>query len=150
VRYRDGFRLRVRRKWMQADVYVGVSDAALARKLVRARLEAMEREAEGRERMRGKGSLQEVADVYVTLPLRCSARSARGNVRRLAAVGRTAWGKERREVPVARVPELWPAYVAARQGLQRPDYNTRRKENRGINAAMRLARCLFLRKLRKG
>lgn len=139
------WRARCRRKGMRIDIGTGTPDLAMARKILKRLLEERQGQAAGESR--AKGMMEAVAKVYRYLPKRTTDEVGNGNVQRLRSVVRLAWGKELAQVPVADFPRLWPAYVAARQGRAVPDYNTRVAGNRGINAAMRLARCVVLEKL---
>lgn len=143
VRERTGtWRLRSRGKSFSVDCGLGTSDLTEARRIAREKLDAG---LAGKER--AKGTLEDVTQLYLAAPKKASARVARKNVGRLRALVETA-GKSFDAMKVADLPALWPAYVAKRQGLDVPDYNTRRAINRGINAAMRQAASIFLRRLR--
>jgi hypothetical protein len=144
VRERTGtWRLRTRGKKFSIDCGLGTSDLAEARRIAREKLEGGLVTKE-----RAKGTLEDVAQLYLAAPKKASARVARKNVGRLRALVELALGKTLDAVRVADLSALWPAYVAKRQGIDVPDYNTRRAINRGINAAMRQAASIFLRRLR--
>lgn len=135
------WRARKRSKLLTVDIGTGTTDLAQAKRIVRAELER--RTATGAT---GKptGNLRAIVAVYLAAPKRAAEDTARANVERLEAVVRVAWGKTLDTAQAADLPSLWPAYVAARQGLPSPDYNTRRAINAGINSAMRLAKSIFL------
>jgi hypothetical protein len=145
VRERTGtWRLRSRGKKFSIDCGLGTSDLAEARRIAREKLESGLAAKE-----RTKGTLEDIAQLYTAAPKKASTRVARKNVGRLRALVELALGKTLDAVRVTDLSALWPAYVAKRQGRKDgPDYNTRRAINRGINAAMRQAASIFLRRLR--
>lgn len=143
-----GWRARKRSAALSVDVTAPTRDLALAKKLIRDELDRRKAAPPTARRSKPVGTLRALCDAYLAAPKRCSAAVAEANVARLATIVRATWGKELAEAPLADLPGLWPAYVAKRQGLQVPDYNTRRACNAGINSAMRLARSILIDSLR--
>jgi integrase len=142
IRERNGvWRIRSRSKSCPIDAGLGTSDLAEARRKARELL------ASGAAEKVARGTFEEAAAVYLTIPKRCNDASARKNVIRLRSVVRKAFGAELEAVKLERLPELWHAYVAARQGRKAADYSRRARENLSINAAMRQAASVFRRKL---
>ncbi len=143
IRERSGWRLRSRSKDFQVDINLGTDSLVEAKKIAKEKLLCLPQQGE-----RAKGTLQQAADLYLAAPKRVSADVARRNVTRLKTVVKATWGKSLDQVRIAELNSLWPAYVATRQELPRPDYATRRPVNRGINSAMNQAAAVFLRVLR--
>lgn len=142
IRERNGvWRIRSRSKSCPVDAGLGTSDLAEARRKARELL------ASGGAEKVARGTFEEAASVYLTIPKRCNDASARKNVIRLRAVVRTAFNAELDAVKLERLPDLWHSYVAARQDRKAADYSRRARENLSINAAMRQAASVFRRKL---
>lgn len=140
---RGMWRLRTRSKFFSVDINLGALPLSDAKKLAKEKLAALPAAEDI-----GKGTLAEVVSLYKEAPKRCNSVTAEGNVSRLKQMVKIAWGKTLREVPLTDLPNLWPAYVAKRQGLPRPDYATRRSINTAINAGMRQASSIFMETLR--
>lgn len=140
---RGMWRLRSRSKSFPVDFNLGAVPIAEAKRLAKNYLEKLAPPEE-----RSKGSLESVAKIYLTAPKRCRDDVAEANVSRLRAVVKTAWSKTLDDIPISEIPLLWPAYVAKRQGRERPDYNTRSRINTGINSAMKQAASVFIPSLR--
>ncbi len=134
------WRARTRTKAFSCDINTGTGNLADAKRIVKKTLDEMPPPAAIDHK-----SLQFLAEIYLEAPKRSSADIARRNVVRMKSVVRDAAGTDLAGYRIADLPDLWPAYVAARQGLERPDYATRRAINRGINSAMRQAACLITR-----
>ncbi len=139
---RGVWRARSRTKHLTCDIVTGTGNLTEAKQIIRERLENLPA-----SKPKGKRTIQDLADLYLAAPKRSSADIAARNVVRMKSVCRDAFGKTMAEVPLSSLPDLWPAYVAARQSLPRPDYATRRHINRGINSAMRQAACLLVKGL---
>lgn len=140
---RGMWRLRSRSKSLAVDFNLGAVSLAEAKRL--ARIKLAERPA---QEFISRSSLEAVAKLYLDAPKRCNLDTAVGNVSRLRAIVRAAWALELDKADIAKLPDLWPAYVAARQKSTRPDYSTRRGENVGINSAMKQAASVFIPALR--
>lgn len=138
-----GWRLRSRSKSFQVDLFFSTSSLVEAKRLARGKLADLPERIE-----KPKGTLEDIVVMYLAAPKRCSQDTAEGNVSRLRSVARDAFGKTLEQIRTAEIPMLWPAYVAARQGLKQPDYATRRKGNYAINSAMKQAASVFLPALR--
>jgi len=134
------WRARKRTKALMIDISTGTGDLALAKRTIK---EALERRKNGPP-AKPTGNLRAICDAYLAAPKRASAAVALANVERLKAIVSATWSKSLEGAPICDLPSLWPAYVARRQGLPCPDYNTRRACNAGINSAMRLARSILL------
>lgn len=144
----DGvWRMRSRSASFPVNFSTGTADLVLARQRCRDFLDANPTPT-GRVR----GTLEDVAHLYLSAPKVCKSKTARKNVGRLRSVVATAWGKSLADAKLADLPDLWPAFVAARQAVggkvALPDYSTRRLENRAINSAMRQASSVFIPSLR--
>lgn len=134
-----GWRLRSRSKSFPVDFFLSTPSLPEAKRLAREKLSALPPKQE-----RTKGTLEDAAQLYLSAPKRCNMDTAQGNISRLRSVVRDAWGKTLDQVQVDQLAELWPAYVAAKQGGKQPDYATRRRENHGIVSAMKQAASVFL------
>ena len=134
-----GWRLRSRSKSFPVDFFFATPSLPEAKRLAREKLSTM---PEAKERTRG--TLEDVAKLYLGAPKRCAQDTAEGNVSRLRSVVRDAFGQTLEQVQSDRLSELWPAYVSAKQGRAQPDYSTRRRENHGIVSAMKQAASVFL------
>ncbi len=134
------WRARKRSKGLTVDIGTGTPDLAAAKRFVK---EEMERRATQPPAPK-KVSLRMLAKVYLDTPKRASYKVAVDNVERLESLVKTAWGKTLEQVETKALPGLWAAYVAKRQKLSMPDYNTRRPVNAGINSAMRMARSMLI------
>lgn len=138
-----GWRLRSRSKSFPVDFFMATPSLAEAKRMAKEKLAA----APSKEK-RTTDTLEDVARLYKTAPKRAGEESASGNVSRLRSVVREALGKTLAEVKIHEVVSLWPTYFAVRQGRKVPDYSTRRRENHGINSAVRQAASVFLPALR--
>jgi hypothetical protein len=141
--HRGAWRARCRTEHLTCDILTPTGNLADAKKFVKERLDTQP----AASTPKSKCTVQDLAAVYLVAPKRCSADIARRNVVRMKSVCRDGFGKPMDEVRLAQLPDLWPAYVAARQKLPLPDYATRRPINRGINSAMRQAAGLLVRGL---
>jgi integrase len=144
------WRLRSRTRFLQVDLSTGTSNETMARTLARDLLEAGAA-VEKERKTAGNATLQDLVDAYKATPKRVAERTAASNISRLIAIVRLVHGTELAGVKVRAVTsEFWTAYQAARyKALGRPlDYTRRIPENAGINAAVRGARSLFIRRLR--
>lgn len=141
VRERGMWRLRSRAKDFPVNANLGTSDLATAREAARKIL--ANREITGP----ATGTLEEAVTAYLAMPKKCNDNSAAHNITRLRSMVRQTWGKELDAVKVERLPELWPAYVAKRQGRTAPDYSLRSKVNHSINAALKQSAAIFRKKL---
>jgi hypothetical protein len=135
------WRVRKRTREIQIDLSLGSLSLDDAMEEARKRLG---KDHKQRTRLRSGGAtLREVCDAYRAMPKRCSEDVAEANIQRLEKVVAVAWGKKPEEVRASELNEqLWEAYAAKRQG-GKLDLSTRRNENRGINAAMRMAVSVF-------
>ena len=137
---RGNWRIRSRAKSFPVDLVLPTGSLVEAKRMAKEKLDAMP----AVKQEKAKGTLEDAAALYLKAPKRCGEDSAEGNVSRLRSVVRHAWAKTLDQVALADLPDLWPAYVAARQGKPRPDYATRAAGNRGINSAMKQAASVFL------
>lgn len=96
----------------------------------------------------GRESLAEMVSLYMTAPETCSKDSAKRKESVLKSVVPNEWGKSLEEAKAGDSNALWPFYVAAWQGLPRPDYSTRREINHSITSAIRQAASIFIPALR--
>jgi hypothetical protein len=142
-----GWRLRSKAKGRVADFRTGTRNLKEA---TRRAKEYLERRAnDPRHSRKGGGTLEALAAVYIETPKRTKANVAENNVSRLRVICRVV-GRDLGTVTCWEVgPEFWQAYQrAALEGKKRKfDLVTRYRENIAINAAVRAARCLFLRAL---
>ena len=139
---RGVWRARSRNKRLTCDIVTGTASLVEAKRIVKKALDERPVAKVGDTK-----SLQFLADTYLAAPKRSSDSIAKRNVCRLKSVVRDAAGTTLDGFKISDLPDLWPAYVARRQTLPRPDYATRRDINRGINSAMRQAACLLTRAL---
>ena len=99
---------------------------------------------------RGAENLEQVAEIYLELPKKASARVASLNVSRLRAICRVVFDKELDAVKLCEVsPKLWRDYFTKRLG-GKLDLATRRSGNAAINSAGRMACSIFSDRLRPG
>jgi integrase len=141
------YRIRARSRTLQVDLCLNTKNEAQAK--TRAK-EALER-GEGRKTTASKGTLEEVAECYLSLPKRTAPKVAESNVARLRTVCRLSLDAELKDIPIAKAgAKLWTQYQRKRLESigHELDYSRRIRENIGINAAVRAARCLFIRRLR--
>lgn len=141
----NGWRLRSRSTRWPADFRTGTSNLKMAEKAARDWL--VKRGADPVHSRKGGGTLEGLAAVYLATPKRTKTKPAEGNVSRLRTICRVALGKELESVTCREVgPELWRAYQKAALEVKGHAFDlvTRRPENAAINAAIRCARCLFL------
>jgi integrase len=144
------WRLRSRSKFLNVDVSTGTTNETAARQVAKRLLEDGVA-TESPRRGPASATLQTLVDVYMATPKKVARVSAASNVNRLAAIVRAVHGKELDQVKVKDAnAELWQQYQAGRYAaLGRPfDYTQRIPENAGINAAVRAARSIFIRRLR--
>jgi hypothetical protein len=142
-----GWRLRSKAKGRLADFRTGTKNLKEATRRAREYLDR--RANDPRHSRKGGGTLEALADVYIETPKRTKGNVAENNVSRLRGICRVI-GRELGTVTCREVgPEFWQLYQ--RQALERAgrrfDLVTRYRENIAINAAVRAARCLFLRAL---
>ncbi|MES2709823.1 MAG: hypothetical protein V4726_24715 [Verrucomicrobiota bacterium] len=137
------WRVRSRSKVFPVDIPTGTASLTEAKKIAREKLAHLPVKEK-----RSSGTLADVAALYMEAPKRCSQDSAKGNLSILGSVVKHAWGTDLVGASVVKLNELWPAYVAARQGLPRPDYSTRRDVNHAITSAIRQAASVFIGSLR--
>jgi integrase len=147
IRERGIWRLRSRTKHLRLDVSLGVGTEPAAR------TRAKELLSSGiiKESQPGRGTAEEIATIYLATPKRTAAVTAKANVSRFRAVVQTVHGKSLTEFPVASITaKLWTDFQSARLAAlgETLDYSKRRRENIGLNAIVRAARCLFIRRLR--
>ncbi len=135
----EGWRVRSRSKAFPVDFFFNTPSLPEAKRLAKEKLSAMPEPQE-----KARGTLEDASRLYLAAPKRCSQDTAEGNISRLRSVVRDAWGKALDQVQADRLSELWPAYVAAKQGRKQPDYSSRRRENHGIVSAMKQAASVFL------
>lgn len=135
------WRVRKRTKDVTVDISLGSINLDDAQEEAKKRLGADHKQ---KTRLRNGGAtLREVCDAYKAMPKRCSDDVAAANIQRLEKVVSVAWGKSLESVRGSELNErLWEAYAAVRQG-GKLDLSTRQNENRGINAAMRMAVSVF-------
>lgn len=142
-----GWRLRSKAKGRVADFRTGTRNLKEATRRAKQYLER--RADDPRHSRKGGGTLAALAEVYIQAPKRTKANVAENNVSRLRGICRTL-GRELATVTCREVgAEFWQAYQrAALEAKGRKfDLVTRWRENIAINAAVRAARCLFLRAL---
>jgi hypothetical protein len=136
------WRMRSRSKDFCVSFSTGTTDLAMARARCRAYLDANPvREDTTR------GTLEEVARVYMSVPKKCQDATAEANISRLRSVVAAAYGSALDSVRVSVLPDLWHQYVARRQGREVADYSSRARINLAINSAMRQAASIFRPKL---
>lgn len=144
------WRLRSRSKHLRVDVSTGTVNETEARQVARRLLDdgaATENPRRGPTAQ----TLQTLVDLYLATPKRIAKKNATCNTQRLAVMVRLVLGKELSEVPVSAInSEFWTEYQRRRYAaLGKPfDYAQRLPENASINAAVRTARSIFIRRLR--
>jgi hypothetical protein len=142
-----GWRLRSKAKGRLADFRTGTRNLKEATRRAKEYLDR--RTNDPRHSRKGGGTLEALAVVYIETPKRTKANVAENNVSRLRGICRTI-GRELATVTCREIgPEFWQAYQrrALEAAGRRFDLVTRYRENVRINAAVRAARCLFLRAL---
>jgi hypothetical protein len=142
-----GWRLRSKAKGRLADFRTGTRNLKEATRRAKEYLDR--RATDPRHSRKGGGTLEALAEVYLETPKRTKAICAVSNLSRLRGVCRTL-GRELETVTCREVgPEFWQAYqrAALDRAGRKFDLVTRYRENIQINAAVRCARCLFLRPL---
>ena len=136
------WRVRSRSSAYPVDLMTGTSDLAAAKARAKELLDGM-----GPRKEAPKGTLEEVAALYLMIPKKCADDTAAGNISRLRSVVAVAFESDLGSVKVSRLPDLWHTYVAKRQQRQAADYSQRARVNISINTAMRQAASIFRRKL---
>lgn len=140
------WRIRSRSRWLTLDTSLGTSHLPTARQ--RARRILQEFRAGALTPARRTGTLEQLADLYLSTPKRAAQDVAAANVSRLRTVIRAVTGRELDQCDAAEVTaHTWTAYQRHMLGASF-NYSTRRRENIAINSAIRAARCLFIRRLR--
>lgn len=142
------WRVRKRTKDINVDVSLGVVQLKDAEEAAR---KLLGKDQEKRTRLRSGGAtFTEIANAYKKMPKRCSADVADANVDRWEKIVEVAWGKSMDDLRSSQLTgRLWEDYAAVRQG-GKLDLSTRRHENRGINAAIRMAVSIFHKGLEEG
>jgi integrase len=139
------WRMRSRSRSHPIDAGLGTSDLRAARQIA---LDLLSGTTAHQPRKPSSKSLEDVAQVYLSMPKRCGQKAAKLNVGQLRAVCRTVYAKELAKLTLEDVgPKLWRDFQAAKQG-GKLDLSTRRRENIAINSAVSMARSLFIAKLR--
>jgi len=142
------WRMRSRSRRFRVDLCLGTPS------LTHAKARAREELAKGvgtSSTPASKGTIQQVADVYLATPKRTADSVATTNVSRLRTIVRTVHGKELKQVPIsALTASLWTEYQRARLAAEKLplEYSRRHRVNHSINAAVRAARCLTMRRMR--
>ncbi len=143
------WRMRSQARGRKIDVTLGTADLAAAKRYAKDWLESPAGQAA--HKPKGKGTLEELAQAYLTMPKRVGVRAAASNVSRLRGVVRLVMGQELEAVPCKAItPALWSTYfskVLETDHGRALDYTLRRTENARLNAAVRAARSIFLPKL---
>jgi len=95
-----------------------------------------------------KGTLEQVALVYLKSPKKCRDDCAKGNVSRLKSLVEFVYGDGTplSAVAVSELPDLWVRFIAKKQGREVPDYTSRRAANSAINSQLRQAVSSIFRK----
>ena len=147
VKERTGtWRLRSRSKSHPVDHGLGTTDLATAKRLARHYLESAPASPPA---TRSSVTLEDVVQVYASMPKRVGERAAVDNVQRLRTIVRTVTGKELKEVRLSDVtPRLWSDYMSKRLPDGKLDLSTRRPGNAAINSAVKCASSIFIRRLR--
>ncbi len=139
------WRLRGRTKGAEIDVGLGVKTLPDARRRAKEILESSGFKPRQRS---STHTLEDLVNVYKSLPKRVSARTVVTNLSRLRSVVKKTLGKTLEEVPLSKIgPAFWEEYQRAMLG-KNFDYATRRLENISINSACRSARAIFINRLR--
>lgn len=143
-RHMGGWRIRSRTKRQAIDFYTPLASLVAAKKAAREWFE--KRKDQIVFSKRGGGSLAALSAIYIETPKHCKEKVAKDNAGRLKVICQTL-GKEIRDMTCREVsPDFWQRYQRA--AIERAGYPfdlvTRRRENIGINSAVRAARCLFL------
>jgi integrase len=131
---------------LECDYSSGTLNQALSIQGARQALTAA-REG-GKKKLAAVGSLETLVKVYLSIPKRTTGDVAAANAARLRNIC-DVLGKKLEDIRSDSVgPAFWLDYMAAvfkKQG-RNFDLSTRDPRNQGINAAVRLARCLFQQK----
>jgi len=142
-----GWRLRSKAKGRHADFRTGTHNLKEATKRAR---EFLDRRADDPIHSRkGGGTLAALAQVYMETPKRTKKECAENNISRLRVICKTI-GRDFDTVTCREIePEFWQRYqrTMMEKAGRKFDLVTRYRENISINAAVRSARCLFLRTL---
>jgi hypothetical protein len=141
------WRLRSRSKSHPINHGLGTSDLATAKRLARKHLEELPVTAPVKRST--STTLEDVVQVYASMPKRVGDRAATDNVQRLRTIVRTVTGKELKEVRLSDVtPRLWSDFMAKRLPDGKLDLSTRRPGNAAINSAVKCACSIFIKRLR--
>jgi len=146
----SGWRLRSKAKSHPADYRTGSTNLKLAQQ--RAKEWLKKRGDDPIISRKGGGTLEALAKLYNATPKKTKDKVGKNNVSRMRAICRLALGKELDAVTCRQVgPDLWLAFqkAAMERAGHKFDLVTRRRENIGINAAIRAAATLFLPALRR-
>jgi hypothetical protein len=139
------WRLRVRTADLKFDFCTGSPHLPLAKEIARTALvDGQCRPVVGKS----QGSLEEVAGIYLSTPKRVCTEAAKSNVGRLRKIVEEVLGKTLSEVKAASFsPQVWSDYHRLKRGPGY-DYAKRVRENIAINAAVRAARSVLIRRMR--
>jgi hypothetical protein len=144
---RAGWRLRSKAKGRRADFRTGTHNLKEATKRAR---EFLDRRADDPIHSRkGGGTLAALAEVYMETPKRTKKECAENNISRLRVICKMI-GRDFDTVTCREIgPEFWQRYqrTMMESAGRKFDLVTRYRENIAINAAVRSARCLFLKAL---
>lgn len=141
------WRLRKRTKFINLDVGLGTSALPAAKKKAAFIIKT---DTADRHRLRAGGaSLREFCDDYLAIPRDCRDYVAKQNIVYLAAIVRDVLGKTLEQARVSEITsDLWADFQRVRHG-GRANYSLPRKDNAGINGAIRSARSVFAKTLER-
>lgn len=133
----------VRKRSKHANINVGLGVSLLSEAKEKAK-HIIETQSEKQHRRRSGGStLRELADDYLKMPRDCREYVARQNITYLAAIVRTVLDKTLEQARASEVSSrLWAEYQRIKQGGKH-DYALPKRENAGINSAIRSAMSIF-------
>lgn len=143
LRQLGNWRLRKRSKELTVNYWLGPVPLREAKEAARQYLDTMPEAKKA-----PPASVARLIELYEEAPKRCSLDTESGNIARLKSVLRDALGKEPEKVDISQLADVWPKYVAIRQGVTRPDYSSVRAVNLAINSAMKQAVSLLIPALR--
>jgi integrase len=142
------WRIRSRTKYLCVDVSLGTRSEQVARAKAKVVLDGG---AAKPPVFASKSPAERLVELYLSTPKRTSNVVAESNVARFRRIVEVAHGVELSDFAIGRIePGLWTSYQKVRLaeiGLEL-DYSRRIRVNISINAAVRAARCLFLRRIR--
>lgn len=145
---KSGWRLRSKAKTHPADFRTKTTQLRLAQ--TRAKEWLTKRADDPQHSRRGGGTLEALATIYLATPKRTQDRVAKTNISRLRAICKKILGddsKDLQHVTCKEIgPQFWERYQRIAHAAAELPFSlvTRYRENIGINAAVRAARCLFL------